>query len=147
MSKHILIVDDEALSVAGPKLELAKRGFVADIASTVDDARKLLATVAYDAVLLDLMLPLAALGEPKTDPPRAKHGADLFRSIREGEFAEPAGTGVEVPVFVISALGAEAQDALDECRRDFSPMDVFLKPLRSILIAETMRLALEECHA
>ena len=147
MPRRVLIVDDEPLSVEGPKLELQRRGIEAELAHTIAATRRLLAKVPYDALLLDLMLPLEEMSEPKADPPRARHGLDLFASIRDGEFEGRGGTGRDVPVFVITALGAEAQDVLDECRRRFAPTDVLLKPLRSVLLAETVRLALEEHDA
>lgn len=147
MSKRVLIVDDEPLSVGGPRLELEARGFSVDVATTVAQARELLAAGVYDAVLLDLMLPLEKLGEPKTDPPLAEHGLELLRCIREGCFGKGTGTGPNTHVSVITALGVEAQDVLDICRTRYNPNNVFLKPLRSVLIAETMRIALEEHDA
>ena len=54
---RLLVVEDEAKIVAFLRKGLAENGFVVDVASRGDDGLHLARTVAYDLVILDVMLP------------------------------------------------------------------------------------------
>jgi len=54
---RVLIVDDEVRIRVGLVRLLARRGFTMDQAGTAAEARELLATREYDAILLDWQLP------------------------------------------------------------------------------------------
>src|ERR1700691_1989783 len=54
---RILIIEDEPKIAAFLRKGLAENGFVVDVASQGDDGLHLARTVAYDLVILDVMLP------------------------------------------------------------------------------------------
>jgi CheY-like chemotaxis protein len=140
--KRILVVDDEPASTEGAVLELKARGFQVDEAHTLADAVRLLRQTQYDALLLDLMLPLNEINELKRDPPLAANGLEVLRRLFNGNF-EPEGTSRQIPVFAISALGPEAKESIGEARQ-LGTREIFGKPVPTIRIAETIRLTLED---
>ena len=54
---RVLVVEDEAKTAAFLRRGLEENGFVVDVATRGDDGLHLARTVAYDAVVLDVMLP------------------------------------------------------------------------------------------
>ncbi|MBZ0121561.1 MAG: response regulator transcription factor [Sandaracinaceae bacterium] len=58
MSQHLLVVEDEEHLAAGLKLNLELEGYAVDLARTAREAgERLLRPDAYDAIVLDVMLP------------------------------------------------------------------------------------------
>lgn len=54
---RVLVVEDEAKTAAFLRKGLEENGFVVDVASRGDDGLHLARTVAYDVIVLDVMLP------------------------------------------------------------------------------------------
>ncbi len=54
---RLLVIEDEAKTAAFLRKGLEENGFVVDVATRGDDGLHLARTVAYDAVVLDVMLP------------------------------------------------------------------------------------------
>ncbi len=140
--KRILVVEDEPGSVEGVVLELKARDFEVHEACTQSDAIRLLGQTRYDALLLDLMLPLKEIRELKQDPPLAINGIEVLHRLTRGDF-EAGGTSRNVPVFAISALGPEAIEEINIIR-ELGVNEIFGKPVKPIRVAETIRLALEK---
>lgn len=141
-AKRVLVIDDEPRSVAGVIMELDLRGIAVDRAVSRQEAEAHLAEKAYDAVLLDLMLPECEVGEPRRDPALTRHGFSLLDSIRDGAYEE-GGTGRDVPVAVITGIGTEVRDVAQQLRSR-SIDHVFIKPTTPVLVAETLLDAMEE---
>jgi two-component system, OmpR family, response regulator RegX3 len=82
---RILVVEDET-AIAEPLAEhLAREGFEAEIASTIEAAEKSLQAGMPDAILLDVMLPDG-------------NGRDLAKSVRRTS---------DVPIIMVTARGEE----------------------------------------
>lgn len=141
-TRSLLVVDDEPTSVEETVNQLRDRGFDVRQAQTQTQAAQELGNRAFDAVLLDLMLPRNQIAEPKVDPPLAENSLALLKRLREDEF-KSNGTSGNVPVFAISALGQEAIEVLEKVR-SLGCQDVFGKPVKPIFVAETMRMYFEE---
>ena len=58
MANRILVVDDEKLIVKGIRFSLEQDGFQVDCAYDGGEALEMAKQTEYDAVLLDLMLPV-----------------------------------------------------------------------------------------
>ncbi len=82
---RLIVVEDEARIAEIVKLALERAGFVVDAVRAIADARELLATIAYDAAILDL-------GLPDGD------GIELLSELRAG--------GNRVPILVLTARDA-----------------------------------------
>ena len=90
MTKKVLIADDEPNIVASLEFLLEHAGFEVKVARTGEDALKLVASFAPDAVLLDVMMPM-------------KSGYEVCREIR----ADRARCGVKI--IMLTAKGGEAE--------------------------------------
>ena len=139
--ERVLVVDDEREHVIGAILGLKARGLEIDHALSKAEAMDRLARHKYDALLLDLRLPSSKIDEPVDDPPIPENGLAILRSLSAGAF-EPAGTHRETPVFIVSALHSGSEH-WNEVRK-LGVKAVFGKPVAPILVAETVRLTLEE---
>lgn len=82
---RVLIIEDEAKTAAYLKRGLEEHGFVADVALTGRDGAHLASDSAYEAVILDVMLP-------------EKDGWSVLADLR--------GSGVETPVLFLTARDA-----------------------------------------
>jgi DNA-binding response OmpR family regulator len=105
-SDAILVIEDETPTSLGLETELLRRGFKADVAATAGEAISRLSEFAYNAVLLDLMLPDGGLQMPQSEPKRIGYrflGVEVLRRIRRGDFAGQ-GTAAKVPVFVLTCV-------------------------------------------
>lgn len=110
---RILIAEDD-VAVAGGVAELLQRaGFVTDIAADGEQADYLLRTEAYDAVVLDLGLPL-------------KDGLTLLRAWRDDDLS--------VPVLILTARARWPDKAAgfsagadDYLTKPFEPMEVVVR--------------------
>ena len=80
---HLLVVDDDDRIRKLLKTYLAKQGFRVSTAGDAAEARHLMETLAYDLLILDVMMP----GET---------GTELTAAIRERE---------DVPIILLTALG------------------------------------------
>ncbi len=85
---RILVVEDEAEIAAFVRKVLADEGFSIDVCTTGDRALVQIRTVAYDVMVLDIML-------PGTD------GLSVLRQLRQG--------GNRTPVLLFSARGAVSE--------------------------------------
>ncbi|MBR6978003.1 MAG: response regulator transcription factor [Lachnospiraceae bacterium] len=81
----ILVVDDEKMIVKGVRFSLLQEGWEVDVAYDGEEAVRLAKSGNYDAVLLDIMLPL-------------KSGLDVLREIREFS---------DMPVIMLTAKGED----------------------------------------
>jgi len=93
MGARVLVVDDEAAILKFLRPALEANGYHIEVAATVADAKRQIASKAPDIVVLDL-------GLPDGD------GKDVIKSVREWS---------DVPIIVLSARDREAEkiDALD----------------------------------
>jgi DNA-binding response OmpR family regulator len=81
----ILVVDDEKMIVKGIRFSLLQEGWEVDAAYDGEEGMELARTGDYDAVLLDIMLPV-------------RSGLDILREIREFS---------DVPVIMLTAKGED----------------------------------------
>jgi DNA-binding response OmpR family regulator len=97
---RVLVVDDDTRLARSLARGLAAEGYAADVAHDADEARWLLGEFAYDAIVLDVMLPGAS-------------GHELCRELRA------AGNGS--PVLMLTARYGDAEEvtALDLGADDF----------------------------
>lgn len=120
LKPHILVVDDDTRLRGLLRRYLAEQGFVVTTASSAADARAKLKHLAYDLMVLDIMMP----GET---------GLDLTRSLRA------AGGGPALPILLLTARG-EAEDRIagletgadDYLHKPFEPRELVLR-ITSIL--------------
>src|SRR5918997_2192899 len=82
---HLLVVDDDARLRALLQRFLSEQGFRVSVAPDAAAARASLAAVAFDLVVLDVMMP-------------GESGLELAESLRRG--------GREVPILMLTARGA-----------------------------------------
>jgi two-component system phosphate regulon response regulator OmpR len=115
LKPHILVVDDDDRLRGLLRRYLAEQGFVVSTASQAADARAKLKHLAYDLIVLDIMMP----GET---------GLDLMRSLRASEAAK------SLPVLLLTARG-EAGDRIagleigadDYVLKPFEPRELVLR--------------------
>jgi len=100
---HLLVIDDDNRIRKLLKTYLTKQGFRVSTAGDASEARNLMATLAYDLLILDVMMP----GET---------GLELTRGIRERE---------DVPIILLTALG-ESDDRINGLRSGAD--DYLVKP-------------------
>mgnify|MGYP002402103639 CR=1 FL=1 len=104
---RILVVEDDAMLLDGLKVGLGLHGFTADAVASCGDARAALATAAFDAIVLDLMLPDGS-------------GLDILRELRRRQDA--------TPVLLLTAKDTVADriDGLDSGADDYlgKPFDL-----------------------
>ncbi|MBS9721057.1 response regulator transcription factor [Tianweitania sp. BSSL-BM11] len=109
---HILVVDDDTRIRTLLKKFLGQNGFRVTMAASATDARKLLAGLDFDLIILDVMMP----GET---------GVELTRALREEK---------QVPILMLTALsetdnrieGLEA-GADDYLPKPFDPRELLLR--------------------
>jgi two-component system phosphate regulon response regulator OmpR len=109
---HILVVDDDTRIRTLLKKFLGQNGFRVTMAASAADARRLLAGLDFDLIILDVMMP----GET---------GVELTRSLREDK---------QVPILMLTALsetdsrieGLEA-GADDYLPKPFDPRELLLR--------------------
>jgi len=82
---HVLVVEDEVKMAALIRRGLAEDGFAADVATNGEEALVMAGATAYDAIVLDVMLP-------------GIDGFETCRALRED--------GVWAPVLMLTARGA-----------------------------------------
>jgi DNA-binding response OmpR family regulator len=82
---RVLVVEDEARLAEFVRQGLEHAGHVADVADNGATGLEMAATLAYDVILLDLMLP-------------GQNGFEVLRNLRE--------FGLRVPVIILSALSS-----------------------------------------
>src|SRR5258708_28927259 len=120
---HLLIVDDDARIRELLRRYLAGSGFRVTIAGNAAEARNKLASMEFDLVVLDVMMP-------------GENGFDLTRSLRET--GETRRTG-RTPILLLTAM-AEPGDRItglergadDYLAKPFEPRDLVLR-IRNIL--------------
>jgi DNA-binding response OmpR family regulator len=112
---RLLVVDDEPRLTAALARGLGADGFAVDVASDGETALRLAATVGYDAMLLDLMMPRLS-------------GYDVLRRLRAKEDW--------TPVLVLSAKDGEFDlaDALD-----LGADDYLVKPYSYVVLLARLR--------
>jgi two-component system phosphate regulon response regulator OmpR len=115
---HLLVVDDDARLRALLQRFLAEQGFRVSTAADAAAARAALAAVAFDLVVLDVMMP-------------GESGLDLAESLRR--------KGREVPILMLTARGAPddrvagfEHGADDYLQKPFDPRELALR-IRTIL--------------
>jgi two-component system OmpR family response regulator len=115
---RLLVVEDEPSFAHALRRGLAADGFTVDIAATGPDGLRVARDGAYDAVLLDLMLP-------------GMSGYDVVRSLRAEENW--------VPVLILSAKDGvhDQADGLD-CGAD----DYLVKPISYVVLLARLRAVL-----
>ncbi|MCW2571160.1 MAG: putative two-component system response regulator [Frankiales bacterium] len=112
---RLLVVDDEPRLTAALARGLGADGFAVDVAADGETALRLAATVGYDAMLLDLMMPKVS-------------GYDVLRRLRAQEDW--------TPVLVLSAKDGEFDlaDALD-----LGADDYLVKPYSYVVLLARLR--------
>ena len=100
LKPHILVVDDDNRLRGLLRRYLAEQGFVVSTAANAAEARGKLKHLAYDLMVLDIMMP----GET---------GLDLTRSLRG---TDPARGKQPLPVLLLTARG-EATDRIEGLER------------------------------
>jgi len=115
---HILVVDDDARLRALIQRYLGEQGFRVSVAADAAAARKALASMAFDMLVLDVMMP-------------GESGLDLTESLRRD--------GQEVPILMLTARGAPddriagfESGADDYLPKPFDPRELALR-IRTIL--------------
>jgi len=109
---HLLVVDDDAPLRALLHRYLSSNGFRVSVAASAAEARELMKSFVFDALILDWMMP----GET---------GLELTKSLREGS---------QVPVLLLTARG-EASDRIaglehgadDYLPKPFEPRELLLR--------------------
>lgn len=119
LKPHILVVDDDNRLRGLLRRYLAEQGFIVSTASGAAEARARLKHLAYDMLVLDIMMP-------------GESGLELTRSLR----AAPAGkaSAPPLPVLLLTARG-EASDRIegfelgadDYLSKPFEPRELVLR--------------------
>ncbi|HMN40673.1 MAG TPA: response regulator transcription factor [Phycisphaerales bacterium] len=115
---RVLLVEDNAKLVDSLVRGLREHGYTVDAALTAAAGEKQAASVAYDLVILDLMLP-------------DRDGLEVCRSLRK--------TGVRAPILILSALSStrEKVTGLDAGADDYLTkpfeLDELLSRLRALM--------------
>ena len=135
----ILLIEDERPTSQGLQEELNERGFKVDVAKTASEAVGRLTTLAYRAIVLDLILPNDELPDVASPPPSGVcqwAGVEVLRRIRRGDFAAQ-GTAAKVPVFVLTCV-------LDQdTRQELESLGIqafWSKPVGLSIVAERVKL-------
>ena len=120
----MLVVEDDVKMAGLLRRGLVEEGHAADIAASGDDARWMAAAVAYDAIVLDVMLP-------------GDDGFEVCRSLRE--------RGVWSPVLMLTARDAveDRIAGLDAGADDYLPKPFSFAELLARLRALVRRGAIE----
>jgi DNA-binding response OmpR family regulator len=107
---RILVVEDEKKTASFIRKALRAEGFAVDVSHDGEDALHLAATVPYDAIVLDIMLP-------------GRDGLSVLRQLRERRSA--------VPVLLLSARGEvnERVEGLNAGADDYLPKPFALAEL------------------
>ncbi len=114
---HILVVDDDDRLRELLRKFLSERGFMVATASDAADARAKLASVTFDLIVLDVMMP-------------GESGLDFAASLRQRD---------DVPILMLTAMG-EAEDRIsglergvdDYLTKPFEPRELLLR-IRAVL--------------
>lgn len=109
---HLLVVDDDTRIRNLLKQYLTENGFRVTVAGTAADARRMIAGIEFDLIILDVMMP-------------GENGVDLTRSLRADR---------DVPILMLTALsetesrivGLEA-GADDYLPKPFDPRELILR--------------------
>src|SRR6266851_8415793 len=131
---HLLVVDDDARIRELLRRYLAGSGFRVTIAGDAAEARSKLASMEFDLVVLDVMMP-------------GENGFDLTRSLRETEAGRKT---LRTPILLLTAM-AEPGDRItglergadDYLAKPFEPRELVLR-IRNIL--QRVPLAAPEPH-
>lgn len=115
--KHILVIDDDDRLRGLLQQYLSEHGFMVSTATTADDARKKLASLDFDLLVLDIMMP----GET---------GLEFTKSLRKSS---------NVPILLLTAMGETEtriegleNGADDYLVKPFEPKELMLR-INSIL--------------
>jgi two-component system, sensor histidine kinase and response regulator len=122
---HLLVVDDDAANRDVLSRRLQQQGHAVTTASSGRDALAVMATTAYDAVLLDVMMP-------------DMDGYEVLRQIKSDEALH------HIPVIMISAL-SEVQ-SVARCI-DAGAEDYLAKPFDPVLLRARIGASLEKKRA
>jgi two-component system phosphate regulon response regulator OmpR len=114
---HILVVDDDKRLRELLRKYLSEQGFRVTVATDAADARRRLDGLAFDLIVLDIMMP-------------GENGLDLARALREKD---------GVPILLLTAMG-EPEDRIaglevgadDYLAKPFEPRELVLR-IRTIL--------------
>ena len=133
---RVLVVEDEADLASTLSRALGEAPFAVDIASDGDEAQFMLGEVAYDAVVLDLMVP-------------KRSGWTLLQDLRQGYSNGPGSraslgapaSGVRTPVLILTALDGvdDRVKALDLGADDYLPKPFAISELVARLRALVRR--------
>jgi two-component system OmpR family response regulator len=117
---RVLVVEDEPRMASVIRRSLAKQGLAADVTQSGEDSLWMAEAVAYDAIVLDVMLP-------------DRSGFDVCRTLRE--------RGVWSPVLMLTARDAVADrvEGLDSGADDYLVKPFALAELHARLRSLTRR--------
>jgi DNA-binding response OmpR family regulator len=99
-SRKVLWVDNEAESYLAPLGRILREaGIDLDIATTFDDAEKMLQERTYSSVLMDLIIP------SRSGSLLSYLGVKLIENIRSGNYhKDSGGTQANVPIVILSIV-------------------------------------------
>ena len=117
MGKRILLVDDEPLILKGLKYTLEQEGYETELAMDGEEALTKFRTMAFDLVLLDVML-------PKMD------GLSVCQRIREQS---------DVPIIMLTAKGEDMDKILG---LEYGADDYMTKPFNILEVRARIRTVL-----
>lgn len=114
---HILVVDDDARLRELLRRYLAEQGFIVSTATGADDAEAKLASLSYDLMVLDIMMP-------------GRTGLELTHDLRNDQRTHLNG----LPILLLTAKG-EAEDRIngfetgadDYLTKPFEPRELLLR--------------------
>ena len=118
----ILVVDDEKMIVKGIRFSLLQEGWEVDTAFDGEEGLSLAKTNDYDAVLLDIMLPL-------------KSGMDVLREIREFS---------DMPVIMLTAKGEDIDKVTG---LEYGADDYITKPFNILEVKARLRAIMRRTRA
>lgn len=110
----ILVVDDEKMIVKGIRFSLLQEGWEVDAAYDGEEGMELARSGDYDAVLLDIMLPV-------------RSGLDILREIREFS---------DVPVIMLTAKGEDIDKVTG---LEYGADDYITKPFNILEVKARLR--------
>ncbi len=122
MSKHILVIDDEAAIRKSFVLALEDTGYQVDTAETGEEGIEMEQSKQYDLIFLDLKMP----------------GMDGIETLRELRSANK-----DTPIYIITAFYEEYLIEIKSVEKEGLTFDLIKKPIRDNEILLTTKSILE----
>lgn len=119
MSKHILLIEDDPVVVEAYVHELVQHGYTIDYASNGQEGLAKLASITFDLILLDIMLPgmngIDVLKQIKTNEKIASTPVVVLTNLgQEGVYQEAINQGITGYLLKVEALPSQLAIKIDE---------------------------------